>query len=276
MNLVNKLRKGFKKTASIVMTLSALSFYACPPFIPSKPNTPPTAILSVDPISGQAPLETLIQFDGTDLDGKDDIIEYKVGEDKNNDGDIDDYNELIKSSSAPINETVIFNTSGIKKIYGQVMDSQGAIGKAGPISIDVSLAPGDPTVDLSSIPESEKNFNEEEQTTINLPTPTDSNPEDNPVPYISATSLDGKVSIDDSLLNQNKIIVTGNLDKIDTYQIQLKFGSFEGGIGNATLEGIITNLLDISGRLEDNETDSPQAGIIKVYQNINEIGRAHV
>jgi PKD repeat protein len=102
------------------------------------PNSLPEAILNVTPTSGQAPLEILIQLDGTDLDGKEDIIQYKIGEDKNNDDDIEDYGEAIKGSLDPINENVIFDTSGTKKIYGQVMDSYGEIGKTGPIYIDVS------------------------------------------------------------------------------------------------------------------------------------------
>lgn len=266
--LVKKLKNAFKKAVFIGTAFSVLSSASCKFPIPT-PNNSPTAILSAAPTSGDAPLEILIQLDGADLDGKNDIIEYKIGQDKNNDGDIDDYSELIKNSSNPINEKITFNSSGIKKIYGQVMDSQSATGKAGPVLIDVSLAPGIPTVDLSTIPESEKNFNEESQTIINLPTPIDSNPEDNPVPYISATSLDGQVSIDDSLLYQNKIIVTGNLDKIDTYQIQLEFGSPEGGTNTATLEGIIHDCLDVKGQLQDNESDGdiPRKGIIKIYDS---------
>ena len=274
MNLVNKLRKGLKRTVLIGTAVSVLGFSSCPMPTPPKPNNPPTAILNVNPIEGYAPLETLIQTDGADLDGKEDIVEYKIGEDKNDDGDIDDYGELIKSSPNPINETVIFNTSGIKKIYGQVMDSQGAVGRAGPISIDVSLASGDPTVDLSGV--NTDLLEEEVRDAINLPPPTDPNPEDMPVPYttyIDRISTDGKVTstLEGDVLNGYQLAIEGNEDEKGFYQIELEFGSVEGGIGNATLDGFITNLVDISGTLEDNETDLPQAGIIKVFKkNLDE------
>ena len=274
MNLVNKLRKGLKRTVLVGTAVSVLGFSSCPMPTPPKPNNVPTAILNVNPIEGYAPLETLIQADGADLDGKEDIVEYRIGEDENYDGDIDDYGELIKSSPNPINETVIFNTSGIKKIYGQVMDSKGAVGKAGPISIDVSLAPGDPTVDLTGV---NTDLLEEVETTINLPTPTDPNPEDNPVPYttyIDKISTDGQVTstLEGNTSDGYQLIITGKTDKTGSYQINLEFGSPEGGIGNATLEGIITNLLDISGRLEDNVKDdltnyTGKEGIVKAYSS---------
>jgi len=121
-----------------------------------------------------------------------------------------------------------------------------------------------PEVDLSSIPNDEKNFNEESSNEINFPVPTDKNPEDNPVAYTSAISLDGKTSI--SLDSENNLLtLTGDRDKYGTYQIELEFGGSEGEKRYATLEGHIYNLPDISGILENNEEDVGEQGVIRVY-----------
>jgi PKD repeat protein len=265
---------GIKKIYGQVMDSYGAIGKAGPIYVDVSPglepplNNPPEAIINVTPTSGQAPLETFIQLDGTDLDGKEDIIEYRIGEDKNDDGDIDDVGESIQDSSVIINKNVIFNTPGIKKIYGQVMDSYGEIGKVGPIHVNVSPESGPPTADLSGV---NTDLLEEVEKVINLPEPEDPNPEDMPVPYISATSLDGKVT---PILSGNtstgyQLAITGNTDKIGPYEINLEFGTSAGGISNATLEGIITNLADISGQLQDNETDSPQTGIIKAYNSLD-------
>jgi len=121
-----------------------------------------------------------------------------------------------------------------------------------------------PKVDLNSIPDSEKDFNEEGLKEINLPVPTDKNPEDNPVAYTFAISLDSKTS---SSLDPegNLLTLAGNRDKTGNYQIELEFGDPEGEKGSATLEGYIYNLPDISGFLEDNEEDIGEQGVIRVY-----------
>ena len=278
MSLVSRLNKFLRKPILLVSIFPFLSGCPNPSSINPITNSPPQAILSLAPTSVQAHLEVQIQVNGQDHDGKSDIVEYKVGEDKNDDGDIDDSGELIQSSSTPIDEGVTFDESGIKKIYGQVTDSQGAIGKDGPIYIDVSPAPGDPTVDLSSIPGSEKIFNEEQQTIINLPTPTDINLGDNP-PYISATSLDGKVTpvLSGDTLNGYQLTVQGKLNEIGNYQIQLRFGSVGGGIGNATLEGIIANLVDLSGIVEDTKIHAGAPGKLWACKDLEDtipIGQA--
>ncbi len=109
-------------------------------------------------------------------------------------------------------------------------------------------------------------LNEEEEKTIVLVSPQDKNPEDNPVSYVSAVSLDNKVVLG---LEGSNLTVRGNIDETGTYQIGLEYGSFEGGVGSATLEGIINNLVDISGQLQDTETHLPQEGIIKIYNALD-------
>jgi len=121
-----------------------------------------------------------------------------------------------------------------------------------------------PEVNLDSILDSEKDFNEEGSKEVNLPVPTDKNPEDNPVVYTSAISLDNKISI--SLDSESDLLtLAGNRDKTEDYQIGLEFGDSEGEKGSATLKGYIYNLPDISGVLEDNEEDVGTQGVIRVY-----------
>jgi hypothetical protein len=132
-----------------------------------------------------------------------------------------------------------------------------------PTSEDTPASQYDPTLDLSLITEPEKNFYEEEQAVITLPIPQDPNPEDNPVPYIGVHSLDGKTT---PSLDGNQLTIIGNKDKTGTYQLELEFGTATGGVSTKTLEGMITNLSDISGTLESNEDDGVgKSGIIKVY-----------
>ncbi len=114
-----------------------------------------------------------------------------------------------------------------------------------------------PEVDLGSV---SANFDEENSIEITLPNPTDTNPEDEPVAYLSAVSLNGKTTAN---LNGNILTITGNRDKIGNYSIELEFG--QGVTGSAILSGYIYNLPDISGILENNENDGGIQGIIRVY-----------
>ncbi len=121
-----------------------------------------------------------------------------------------------------------------------------------------------PKVNLDSILDNEKDFNEKDLKEIALPVPIDKNPEDNPVAYIVATSLDNKISI--SLDSESYLLtVTGNRDEIGAYAVDLEFGDSEGEKGTATLEGYIYSLPDISGVLENNEEDVGEQGVIRVY-----------
>lgn len=110
-------------------------------------------------------------------------------------------------------------------------------------------------------------MDEEETIKRKLPTPTDRNPEDNPVPYINVTT-DGKSS---AFFNSTKdsLIITGNKDATGPYSIQLSFGSQQGGTKTQERSGFIYDMLDVQGVLEDNENHQRWPGTIKVYNSNN-------
>ncbi|MBA7619909.1 hypothetical protein ES703_27251 [subsurface metagenome] len=114
---------------------------------------------------------------------------------------------------------------------------------------------------VGSIPN--EDFNEEDSIEINLPDPEDINPEDNPVAYLSAISLDGKTTT--SVTSNGLLTLTGNRDQTGYYQVELEFGDPDGETATAILNGYIYNLPDISGILEDNEEDLREQGVIRVY-----------
>lgn len=110
------------------------------------------------------------------------------------------------------------------------------------------------------------NMNEEDTTNINLESNlanADTNPEDNPVSMKSVASLDGKtqVNIEGKEL---RIIALG--DNTGLYQVQVEYGSQEGGTNQGILQGQIYDLPRIQGRLESNETRLGVQGTVKAYQ----------
>lgn len=275
MSLVDKLKKCLKKPIHLISTISLtipllLPLSGCP-IPPELENNPPKAIINVFPTSGQTPLETKIQLDGNDLDGKEDIVNYQLTIDR--EGIVND--ELI-TQEIPINITRTFDEAETIKIYGQCTDSSGAIGKTDNVYLKVVQEPDinlPPSVDLSSV---NKDLLEETEQTIDLPPPIDPNQEDNPVPYTTheeRESADEQVTsrLEGDVLNGYQLIIKGKKDATGFYQIELEFGTPEGGINTKTLEGVITNLPDISGQLQNNETDSPQSGIIKVYKKLDDV-----
>ena len=119
---------------------------------------------------------------------------------------------------------------------------------------DIAVPDYAPEVD--SIPD--ENFNEEDLIEITLPVPTDKNPEDNPVAYLSTSS--SKTTAD---INGYILTLEGKRDETGDYLVELEFG--EGVTGTAILEGEIYDLIDISGVLENNEEDIGIQGVIRVY-----------
>ena len=148
--LIDKLRKvgrGVKKglwVATAVASIWTAGCNLCGPD-PEPVNYAPVASLSVTPQSVEVNSPVNLELTGTDEDGNDDIIEYKVDVDKGADGTIE---ETITSPN-PINQSWSSDYVGNVKIQGKVTDSQGAVGKATPITINVYPSPAQDYVDIS-------------------------------------------------------------------------------------------------------------------------------
>jgi len=122
---------------------------------------------------------------------------------------------------------------------------------------DTSTPPYISTIDFSSV---DTDLDEEKEKTLTLP---EYDIEGNPVTYTGKTYNEEKFDLVD--LNENELTLKGRLDIYGDYQIELHFKDYKGQTNTATLEGIIHNMLDISGQLQDNETDSNQVGVIAFY-----------
>jgi len=80
-------------------------------------------------------------------------------------------------------------------------------------------------------------LNKNSEIDVTLPIPSDKNPEDNPVGFANAKSLDGKTSL---TLNGNNLKVKALSNYIGGYQIELEYGSTGGGLEKSVLQGNIT------------------------------------
>lgn len=269
-SLINKLKGGFRSIKrnlrNIILSATAGLFLYGAQCIPTPPkpdpdpkNNPPTANLYVEPTYGQAPLEVLMQ-----LDGKEDIVEYKIFIDR--EGTEND--ETIWQLN-PINITRDFYESAI--VEGKVTDSSGASDKK-IVAVNVYQA-GDPIIDLSNV--TGTSLNEEQESYItNLPT---NDKEGNPITY---NNIGLSQNIEYAILENNDSIriKSNNITKDENYQVSLTFtDNITEKTGTATLDGIINNLIDIQGRLEDCENDGKDAyenplytpGVIRVYDASN-------
>ncbi|MEA3392915.1 MAG: hypothetical protein U9Q91_08045, partial [Candidatus Marinimicrobia bacterium] len=92
-----------------------------------------------------------------------------------------------------------------------------------------------PTADVSGL-EGMLDFKQGEIIALALPTPTDKNPEDNPVKYSSVESLDDKVS---ARIENDSLYITSKRGAIGPYSIKLSFGNENNGEGEATVSGEI-------------------------------------
>lgn len=118
-----------------------------------------------------------------------------------------------------------------------------------------------PTFDLSSI---DADFDEDAGKNIQLPLPFDRNPEDNPVQYASVVSSDGKTNA--SITPDGNLTINNIPGQTGNYQLGFNFGSADGGIASASLNGEIYNLPDFSGFVKNNETDTGVSlGKIRAY-----------
>jgi hypothetical protein len=90
-----------------------------------------------------------------------------------------------------------------------------------------------PTVSLSGIV---GELMEGSEMAVTLPEPHDKNPEDLPVLYQSATSLDGKTQLE---LNGNELKIKSLSGHFGNYQVEVGFGSEAGGLDKLILNGHI-------------------------------------
>lgn len=87
----------------------------------------PIANLSLSKTSGNILLEDLVSLNGSATNAS--IVKYEIGADENNNGILEPDEIISTSTSAITNKEIIFIKSGIYKIIGQVIDSNGKIGK---------------------------------------------------------------------------------------------------------------------------------------------------
>lgn len=256
--LVNQLKKFVKRGMLIGLAAASIGVAGCKPYVdttsyPAKINHAPTEILYISATSGEIPLSVELKSDGSDIDGKTEIKNYKLSIDEGNDGTIE---ETI-SQSTPIDITRNFAKAETIRIYGECTDAEGLTDKKE--TLIYTSSSDIPTLDLSG---TNKDLIDGKSSTINLPSPIDDDTSGD-IPYIKAESLDGETV---PTLNGKQLTLQANPVSQDSpYKIKLTFGSASEGINTATLEGTIKNLCDISGVLQDNETHTPQTGIIKWF-----------
>lgn len=134
----------------------------------------------------------------------------------------------VNSSGADYQKTFKFSPDGIIKGDYQFILKSDDLEKTNSVEVPNYK----PTTNLSGL---DTDLNEGVEKTITLPTPFDKNPEDNPVPINSVTSLDGKtqVTLNGNNLKINPLTYTGD------YQVEVEFGTTAGGLEKAVLNGKI-------------------------------------
>ena len=224
-------------------------------------NYKPNAELQVSPENAKIGEEVSISVSGTDENGVGDIKEYNLGIDENKNGLFE--LEEITTDNKPIQLKKSFSEPGEYKIYSKCVDKAGEFSEAEKkITIYSPETPIDPTLPTVDFSDLDKNLVDGRTKTIILPAPTDADTEGE-ILYNSVKSLDDKVS---ATLNGRELTLTAiPVSEETNYQLEFDFGTEQGGKNKATLEGKIKNLCDISGDLQDNETDSNQAGEIRLY-----------
>ena len=154
--LLNKIGNAIKRSALI--GLASLSFAACQPSInpiPEKTNYAPTAIFSSSQTAVKIGEKVSLTLDGKDDNGKQDIVEYEIGEDNNNNNQIDAGEELVKQSSPITDYSFIPNSIGTVKFIGKCTDSKGLTGTANleiTVSDNAVIPPVEPIIQANSAP----------------------------------------------------------------------------------------------------------------------------
>ena len=265
-NLVSRLGKGIRKATLILSAGCMLTYGSCRLF---NIRRPPTAILDVSPTSGNAPLESRIQLTGEDPDGKEDIMEYKILIDKNKDNTIDE--EIIQDY--PISITRTFNEDTL--IKGICTDYSGLSDED---SIEIQVETTSPQEPPHESPPPEESGNN--PPVITSDPVTEVNEGQGYYYDVNATDDEGNTleyslapgSADWLKINSQTGEITGKAPPTSSdtsYQVIVEVSDGQDSVTQSyTLT--IKNLIDISGRLEDNENDentnyTGKKGLIKIY-----------
>jgi len=246
--LMRKLMAG----ATLVATLTFGGLAGCsklnPLSMPTEtPNSPPKIEkMVVIPPSGYAPFKAIQTADVIDPDG--DPITYN--------------NEIIDKASGKVVDSVssagsnyYFDKPGD---YEWVLTARDPSGKTDKKTIEVTVLqdPAAPSLDFSK---AGKDIGENSSVEIDLPGDSD-------IEYTGASVASGDVTLDKSGL-ENKIIKLGlgDINKNGIYKLDLVYKSKSSGkTGAGVVEGGELNKLDYGGKIEDDETHTPQQSVLKV------------
>lgn len=232
-------------------------------------NYVPSCILTSDRTSLKQGECAVLSIDGTDEDGKSDIVNYTITIDYDSNGVIDRQLE----NSAPFSTTEQFDSVGTAKVYGAVRDSKGAIDTK-VLEIIVHEIPVNkvPEVNFEGV---DFSLLDGKQKTIHLPEPTD---EDTPgtIPYTNVEIIQGNENIESISLNPatRELTIKANaVSQNQNYRIRVSFGTDNQNRNTAELESIIQNLCNIRGRIESNSDleGVGKPGEVKGYEVINQV-----
>ena len=263
-SLINKLKDKVVRGALVLTAMASLT--GCPN--PVITNYAPEATVSASPNAVKKGESVYLTVDGTDANEKEDIIEYRLEIDKDNDGDID---ETYTQSTPICNKLKTFDEVGTAKVYGTVKDNGGLTNRK---ETSITISPSDdiPSSELPNVTLENKELFDKRISYVDLPNPTDEDTE-GVIPYTSVKVLKGEGYVTPTLNGNQLSLQAGAVSHDEDYQVELTFGSEQGGINKATLEGKIRPLCDIVGILESNEDDGTlQAGEIKLYDGTTPLG----
>ena len=195
--LGNLLKKALEIAIISPIIISSLS---CPQVNIKKLNFKPTGLLAAYQKEGSDKDNPamVIDFDGKDLNGKSDIVEYKVFIKDKEGQTLQTLSEAI-----PIKQT-IFIDEGIYYISGLCTDSQGATDDDGPVEVKISKLNYSPVATFNINPRS---GNSPLESSLNL-TGTDENGDEDITEYKIEIDRDKDGNIDETLTDSSPIMIT--------------------------------------------------------------------
>jgi len=263
--LATKLKK-FGKTLCLIGGMSTLG--GCPNECTPVVNYTPTAIISAANPSMKVGETNYLNASGTDESGNEDILEYRLAQDKNANDTIDDGEDLTPMSAVPISDIPFTPTvAGTYKFLAECIDTKGAVGKA---SIEVIVSNSDiPVGNLSGV---DLTGIDGKTLTKQLPLFTDTDTAGN-IPYKTTVEVIEGSEYVESVSITPEGLLTVNFKEITEprkYGLKFKAGTTEGGIGFVEKTNQdIENRCRIKGKLEsDEEPNVSKAGILELYDKV--------